>query len=182
MQKEPDWNEVVKYFRGSELQNYFTRVVEDKLKTVVKPQYVDQIPRSVKGKVGAIVRERDQKGIAEEIIKTMDLVDLQDRNIEELSGGELQRFAIACAVIRQADVYMFDEPSSFLDVKQRLTAAKAIRSALRHDSYVVVVEHDLSVLDYMSDYVNVLYGVAGAYGVVTLPFGVREGNNRTRLS
>lgn len=41
--------------------------------------------------------------------------------------------------------------------------------------YVVVVEHDLSVLDYLSDFICCLYGVPGAYGVVTMPFSVREG-------
>lgn len=72
---------------------------------------------------------------------------------------------------------MFDEPSSYLDVKQRLNAARVIRSLLGPQAYVIVVEHDLSVLDYLSDFICVLYGRPGAYGVVTLPFGVREGIN-----
>src|SRR6195952_4118387 len=72
---------------------------------------------------------------------------------------------------------MFDEPSSYLDVKQRLSAAKVIRSLLRPDDYVIVVEHDLSVLDYLSDFICVLYGKPAVYGVVTLPASVREGIN-----
>jgi ATP-binding cassette, sub-family E, member 1 len=72
---------------------------------------------------------------------------------------------------------MFDEPSSYLDVKQRLNAARIIRSLAGHDVYVIVVEHDLSVLDYLSDFVCCLYGNPGAYGVVTLPYSVREGIN-----
>lgn len=75
---------------------------------------------------------------------------------------------------------MLDEPSSYLDVKQRLKAAQAIRNLLDDNTYVVVVEHDLSVLDYLSDFVCCLYGVPGAYGVVTMPSGVREGNNSKR--
>jgi len=70
---------------------------------------------------------------------------------------------------------MFDEPSSYLDVKQRLRAAMAIRNLLAANKYIIVVEHDLSVLDYMSDFICCLYGVPGAYGVVTMPFSVREG-------
>jgi len=70
---------------------------------------------------------------------------------------------------------MFDEPSSYLDVKQRLNAAIAIRNLIASDKYIIVVEHDLSVLDYLSDFICCLYGVPGAYGVVTMPFGVREG-------
>lgn len=72
---------------------------------------------------------------------------------------------------------MFDEPSSYLDVKQRLNAARMIRSMLRHDNYVIVVEHDLSILDYLSDFICCLYGVPSVYGVVTMPFSVREGIN-----
>ena len=72
---------------------------------------------------------------------------------------------------------MFDEPSSYLDVKQRLNAARMIRSLLAHDNYVIVVEHDLSILDYLSDFICCLYGNPGAYGVVTMPFSVREGIN-----
>lgn len=100
-----------------------------------------------------------------------------DRDINLLSGGELQRFAIATVCVQKADVYMFDEPSSYLDVKQRLNAARAIRNLLRPDAYVIVVEHDLSVLDYLSDFICVLYGRPAVYGVVTLPESVREGIN-----
>jgi ATP-binding cassette, sub-family E, member 1 len=92
-------------------------------------------------------------------------------------AGELQRFAIAVVAVQKADVFMFDEPSSYLDVKQRIHACKAIRSLLKQDNYVIVVEHDLAVLDYLSDYICVLYGTPGAYGVVTMPFSVREGIN-----
>lgn len=74
-------------------------------------------------------------------------------------------------------IYMFDEPSSYLDVKQRLKAAKVIRSLLSGNNYIIVVEHDLSVLDYLSDFVCCLYGEASAYGIITMPFSVREGIN-----
>lgn len=97
--------------------------------------------------------------------------------MQDLSGGELQRFAIAVVAVQAADVYMFDEPSSYLDVKQRIRASKAIRSLLKQDNYVIVVEHDLAVLDYLSDFICVLYGQPGAYGVVTMPFSVRDGIN-----
>ena len=113
----------------------------------------------------------------EEIIDALDLRDVLDRDIENLSGGELQRFAIAVTAVQNADIYMFDEPSSYLDVKQRLNAAKVIRSLLGPTKYVIVVEHDLSVLDYLSDFICVLYGKPSVYGVVTHPFSVREGIN-----
>ena len=97
--------------------------------------------------------------------------------MQHLSGGELQRFVIGICCVQKVDIYMFDEPSSYLDVKQRLKAARMIRAIRQHDNYVVIVEHDLSILDYLSDFVCCLYGHPGAYGVVTMPFSVREGIN-----
>eukprot|EP01105_Mastigella_eilhardi_P027156 TRINITY_DN8226_c0_g1_i1.p1 TRINITY_DN8226_c0_g1~~TRINITY_DN8226_c0_g1_i1.p1 ORF type:complete len:610 (-),score=189.09 TRINITY_DN8226_c0_g1_i1:129-1958(-) len=173
----PDWQEILAYFRGSELQNYFTRLLEDKLKAIIKPQYVDNIPKVVKGKVREILAAKDERHVMDQYIRDLDLEAVLDREISALSGGELQRFAIAVVCVQEADIYMFDEPSSYLDVRQRLRAARAIRSMLAPNKYVIVVEHDLSVLDYMSDFICCLYGEPGAYGVVTLPFGVREGIN-----
>ena len=173
----PDWEEILLHFRGNELQNYFTKMLEDTTKSVIKPQYVDALPKSIKGTVGKIVAKRDARGNSEAIMDELELHDVKGRQVPMLSGGELQRFAILATAIQKADVYMFDEPSSYLDVKQRLRAARVIRSLLDHNTFVIVVEHDLAVLDYLSDYIHVLYGQPGAYGVVTAPFSVREGIN-----
>lgn len=173
----PDWTEILSYFRGSELQNYFTKILEDDLKALIKPQYVDQIPKAVKGTVQQLLDKKDECGKQEEICKMLDLLHIRDRGIEALSGGELQRFACAMVCIQNGDIFMFDEPSSYLDVKQRLNAAVTIRSLIHPDKFIIVVEHDLSVLDYLSDFICCLYGVPGAYGVVTMPFSVREGIN-----
>ncbi|EDO08501.1 ABC transporter family protein [Babesia bovis T2Bo] len=174
---EPDWPEIIQYFRGSELQSYFTRILENSMKTAVKPQYVDNIPRQVSGRVGEILEAKDKKGRAEDLIITLELAHLLNRQVSELSGGELQRFAICVAVLCDSDVTMFDEPSSYLDIRQRIIAARVIRETVEHDKYVIVVEHDLSVLDYMSDYICCLWGRPSVYGVVTSPFSVREGIN-----
>jgi ATP-binding cassette subfamily E protein 1 len=173
----PDWADILNYFRGSELQNYFTKVLEDDIKAIIKPQYVDHIPKAVRGNVGDVLDQKDERGAKAELLKELDLEQVLDRNVENLSGGELQRFAIAVVAAQDANVYMIDEPSSYLDVRQRLKAAEVIRGLLTPTTYVIVVEHDLSVLDYLSDFVCCLYGKPGAYGVVTLPFSVREGIN-----
>jgi len=173
----PDWQEILQYFRGSELQNYFTKVLEDDLKAIIKPQYVDQIPKAVKGNVTALLTKKDETDSKAKYCTEFDLDYVMERNVDELSGGELQRFACAVVCVQNADVYMFDEPSSYLDVKQRLKAALAIRSLTQENKYIIVVEHDLSVLDYLSDFICCLYGTPGAYGVVTMPFTVREGIN-----
>lgn len=177
----PDWQEILTYFRGSELQNYFTRVIENNLKAIIKPQYVDHIPKAVKGNVGEILSSKNQRGNLDWVLGELDLRHVLDRDVAVLSGGELQRFATGVVVVQNADVYMFDEPSSYLDVKQRLKAAHTIRSIISdevgHQRFVLVVEHDLAVLDYLSDYICCLYGTPSAYGVVTMPFSVREGIN-----
>ncbi|ORY62105.1 P-loop containing nucleoside triphosphate hydrolase protein [Pseudomassariella vexata] len=176
----PDWEDVIKHFRGSELQNYFTKILEDDLKAIVKPQYVDQIPKAVRTpdkSVKGLLQGRASLGNLDQILDVLELRHLLERDVNQLSGGELQRFAIGTVCVQKADVYMFDEPSSYLDVKQRLAAARIIRSLLKSTNYVIVVEHDLSVLDYLSDYICVLYGRPAVYGVVTLPHSVREGIN-----
>jgi len=173
----PDWTEILTYFRGSELQNYFTKVLEDDLKAFIKVQYVDQIPKAVKGTVQQMLDKKDEQNIQDRICDILDLNRVRDRSLADLSGGELQRFACAMVCIQKADIFMFDEPSSYLDVKQRLNAATAIRNLIEATKYVIVVEHDLAVLDYLSDYICCLYGKPGAYGVVTMPAGVREGIN-----
>lgn len=142
----------------------------------------------MRGLVGDILKKKDERSEKEGwdcfkwATEMGELTHVLDRDVGVLSGGELQRFAIAAVAVQASDVYMFDEPSSYLDVKQRLTAAHMIRQVLEnveHGSrrYVLVVEHDLAVLDYLSDYVCVLYGSPGAYGVVTMPFSVRVGIN-----
>ncbi|WEJ94470.1 Fe-S cluster-binding ribosome biosynthesis protein [Yamadazyma tenuis] len=178
----PDWQEILKNFRGSELQNYFTKVLEDNIKAIIKPQYVDNIPRAlakspIKTVSGILESRLERKDKYEYILKVLELNGVLNREVENLSGGELQRFALGMTCVQQANVYMFDEPSSYLDVKQRLRAAEIIRSLLDTTTYVICVEHDLSVLDYLSDFVCILYGAPSVYGVVTLPNSVREGIN-----
>jgi ATP-binding cassette subfamily E protein 1 len=56
----PDWEEILVHFRGSDLQNYFTKVLEDTMKATMKPQYVDHIPKAVKGLVGDILKQKDE--------------------------------------------------------------------------------------------------------------------------
>lgn len=176
-QDPPHWDEIITYFRGSELQNYFTRLNQGDAKALTKPQYVDMIPKSVSGVVRDLLAAKNERNVLPAMIEMLDLEPILNRRVHELSGGELQRFAIAMVCLQDVSIYMFDEPSSYLDIRQRLHAAQAIRSLIAENKYIIAVEHDLAVLDYLSDTVCLLYGHPGAYGVVTLPFSVREGIN-----
>ena len=86
----PDWQEILLRFRGSELQNYFTRILEDDLKCIIKPQYVDHIPKAVKGTVETIVKSKDDRELMETMFKVLELAHVRDREVQLLSGGELQ--------------------------------------------------------------------------------------------
>ena len=107
-QDPPDWQEILKYFRGSELQNYFTKVLEDNLKALIKPQYVDHIPRAIKGvmTVDQMLDSKKERDVKQQLCDSLELNNVLTREVGQLSGGELQRFAIAMSCIQQADVYV----------------------------------------------------------------------------
>ncbi|RMF91231.1 MAG: ribosome biogenesis/translation initiation ATPase RLI [Methanobacteriota archaeon] len=168
--------EVIERFAGTQFQEYFVQLYEGGLKTVHKPQYVDGLPKVVKGTVAELLEKADETGRFDEVVDELQLSAALEQGIDEISGGELQRTAIAAALLRDADVYFFDEPSSYLDVRQRLNMARAIRGLLQKKR-VVVVEHDLVVLDYLADYVHGIYGKPGAYGIVSQARTVRKGIN-----
>jgi ATP-binding cassette subfamily E protein 1 len=172
-----NWDKIIKHFKGSELQQYFKNLSNNDIKTIHKSQMVDQLPKFVKGNVNNLLSGLDERGKFDEIINDLSLKNVLEREIKNLSGGELQRVAIAAACLRDADFYYFDEPTSWLDVSQRLNAVKVIRNLAESGKSVMVIEHDLASLDAMSDYVHVLYGEAGGYGVVSGMKGVRVGIN-----
>jgi ATP-binding cassette subfamily E protein 1 len=173
----PDWTEIIQHFRGSTLQDYFLKMSENKLKISQKPQYVDKIPRAVSGNARELLEKVNERGTLDKVAEQLELKQVWDRSIDVLSGGELQRLAVAATICREADAYLFDEPSSYLDVKQRLVVAKAIRSLKSEQKIVIVAEHDLAIIDYLSDQICVFYGEPGVYGIVSNVHGVRTGIN-----
>lgn len=175
--EQPQWSEIIAYYRGSSLQDYFQKMSEKKIKVSSKPQYVDKIPKAITGKAGDLLEKVDERKQLDAIADELELRKIWDRPLEVLSGGELQRVAVAAALSREADVYLFDEPSSYLDVKQRLVVARAIRALKEQQKTIVVAEHDLAIIDYLSDQICVFYGEPGVYGVVSHVHGVRTGIN-----
>ncbi len=173
----PSWDEIIRRFRGTEIQNYLRMLAEGKIKPAHKIQYVDIVPKKLKGRVGELLKKADERGIWRELAKELSLEHLLDRDVRQLSGGELQRFLVAAVLSRDANAYFFDEPSSYLDIRERIRVAKAIRKYVPRDSYVVVVEHDIAMLDYLSDHVVIMYGEPGVYGIASKPYGVRAGIN-----
>jgi len=169
------WDEIIKKFKGNEIQSYFKKLSNNEIKAVYKPQYVDAIPKHVKGSVREILKKSDETGSFENLVVNLNLENSLHKDISELSGGELQRVAIAACLMKDADVYLLDEPSSYLDVKERLNMAHIIREI--KNKYIFVVEHDLIVLDYLSDYIHVIFGTPGAYGIISNIMSTRSGIN-----
>ncbi len=173
----PDWKQIINHFKGSELHQYFIDLKENKLNIVYKPQNITIIPKYVTGRVVDLLSKGDDIEKLDQITEKLNLTEILERDISVLSGGELQRVAIAAAFLKDGDVYLFDEPSSFLDVSERINTAKLIRTLPAENKTIIVVEHDLAILDYLSDYVSVLYGEPGVYGIISHPQGVRVGIN-----
>lgn len=176
-EEPPEWDDIIDNFKGSELQNYFSAMQNKDLKTAIKPQEISGLPKITKGVVKDLIVKVDEKGMVDEVKALLGLEKFWERELSILSGGELQRVAIAATIVKDADVYLFDEPSSFLDVKERINAANAIRTLIADDKYVINVEHDLAVCDAISDQISMYYGSPGGYGIVTHPRGVRDGIN-----
>ncbi|MEM2203802.1 MAG: ribosome biogenesis/translation initiation ATPase RLI [Sulfolobales archaeon] len=174
--KEPStWDDVIRKFRGSEVYNYFRDLVDKRLRVIHKIQGIEVIPKRIKGAVVQILSKIDERGMLKEVIDYLGMSSMLSKDVRELSGGELQKLAVAAALLRDGGVYLFDEPSSYLDVRERLRLSLAIRDLLPKDSYVLVVEHDLAVLDYISDYVVLTFGEPGAYGYFSKPYATGAG-------
>lgn len=159
---------VLDYYAGTEMYDYLRRLYDGEVDVAFKSQYVDTFA-SEEGRVGDCIDSQ--------AAKRFDLTRIMDRRLDEISGGDLQKLAIAATVAQDADIYFFDEPSSYLDIHHRIMVAGEIRKLADQGSMVMVVEHDLAVLDFLADVVHLLYGQKGVYGVVTQPKSVRHGIN-----
>lgn len=170
-------DEVISKFQGSELKSHFEKVLNGSVRASIKPQMVSMIPRVFKGTARDLLNKYDERRNSERIISELGLSYSLGRNLNELSGGELQRLAVAVAALKDADYYFFDEPSSYNDIYQRLAVARVIRDLAKAGRSVMVVEHDIGLLDYLSDYIHILYGEPGAYGIVSTLQGTKLGIN-----
>ncbi len=173
--KQLTWDEVISKIRNRDLSNYFSQHKSSKFG--YKIQNVEQLAKLAPGKsAGDLLDEFDENGMKPNVVQKFGLGKFIDSKLSSLSGGELQKLAISIVFLRDCDLYFFDEPSTYLDIYERMRVAREI-SSLSKDKMVMVVEHDLAILDYLSDYAYILYGVSGAYGVVSGIKHARTGIN-----
>ena len=176
-QNPPEFSEVLQYFRGTEMQRFLERLQKNEIALAYKPQQVDLIPKQASGTVRELLQRVDTQGKMAAIVEHLALQDFLDNDVATVSGGELQRVAIAATALKQGNLFLFDEPTSYLDIKQRIAVSSFIRLLAVPETAVLVIEHDLIILDYLADLVNIMYGHEGVFGVVSGLKAAREGIN-----
>ncbi|CUR52572.1 conserved protein of unknown function [Nitrosotalea devaniterrae] len=173
----PEWSEILKHFQGTELKPHFEKIANNELKASIKPQQVYNLAKVFDGNAKELLEKYDERGKAKELVQQLGLQNSLENKLTDLSGGELQRIAVAVAASRESDFYFFDEPSSYNDVFQRIGVAKVIQDLAKIGKSVMVVEHDLTLLDYLSDFIEILYGEPAAYGIVANMLSTKVGIN-----
>ncbi len=150
------------------------------LRVSYKPQY---LTGSIEGTVEQVLRRAagtkyQEAWFTAEITEPLHVGQMLERDVSILSGGELQRVAIAECLSREADIYLLDEPSAYLDVEERLSMARAIRRITKMGGVTAfVVEHDIVAQDFIADKLMVFTGEAGVRGEAGNPMGLEEGMN-----
>ncbi len=165
--QEKEWDEIIESYPKGELRDYLEQVAESGVKVAVKPQYVDKLPKIFDGFVRELLDRVDERNEVDKWAEEMGIVHLMDRKLAALSGGELQRVAICATLLKEADVYFFDEATSYLDIYERMRVTRIIQSLAEMGRRVLVVEHDLAILDILCDQVHIVYGERAGYGIFT---------------
>jgi len=175
-EKPPSKEEVIERFARTEMGAYFRGLYEQNKRAVLKNQYVDYIPKVAKGTIGDLLRKNDETGRYSDVVTQLNLENSVNKNVSECSGGELQRLAIGTVLEKDADIYLFDEMTSYLDINERLNASRIVQELAKKKT-VIVVEHDLAILDWLADSVNIVYGDPGVYGIFSEPLSTNRAIN-----
>ena len=173
----PDWDDVITTFPRGELRDYLALLSEEGVSIAVKPQYIDKLPKIFEGEVNELLERVDDRGDIDKYSEALGIMHILSRKLESLSGGELQRVALCATLLKEADVYFFDEPSSYLDIYERMRMVRIIQELSAMGKRVLVVEHDLAILDVLCDLLHVVYGERAAYGIFTPPRTTRTAIN-----
>jgi ATP-binding cassette subfamily E protein 1 len=152
-------------------------------KVAIKPQEVSPAIMSEETVLGNLKKASQlavdpSSWLYVELVKRMRINRMLDRKISDLSGGELQKVAVAVTLAQEADVYILDEPSAYLDVEERITVARVIRRIVEERrKTAIVVEHDLMLQAFVGDKIMVFWGEPAVEGRASQPLDPREGFN-----
>lgn len=186
--------DIISRFRGTVLQDYLKELYNGDLVFSVKEQkikntlhnipkhftvndYINTLNVKINDSDDSYDSDDSDECTINKTYRSLDIHRIKNNPIHTLSGGELQRLMCWITSTKPANVYIFDEPSNYLDIKQRLEVSKLIKSLQSIGKYVIVIEHDLSLLDFICDEIYIVYGKPGAYGIVSKPLSTLEGIN-----
>jgi ATP-binding cassette, sub-family E, member 1 len=170
--EEASNDELKDFFQGQELLRYFQEIEGKSI--AYKPQNLSSLSKGIKA-IDLLKKRGDEKQI-KEFAERLNVTNVLENKLNKLSGGELQRIAIIAASLGEADIYFYDEPLAYLDISERLRVSDFIKEVAKEKT-IVVVEHDLLILDYLTDYLSIFFGEQGAFGVVSSPKTSKEGVN-----
>ena len=165
-------DEIKNFFQGQELLTYLQELEGKNI--AYKPQNLSSLSKDIK--VSELLSKRGSESQIKELAEKLNITQVLGNRLNKLSGGELQRVAIIAASLGESDIYFYDEPLAYLDISERLRVSDFIKDIAK-DKIVVVVEHDLLILDYLTDYLSIFFGGQGAFGVVSSPKTSKEGVN-----
>ncbi|MEM0027276.1 MAG: ribosome biogenesis/translation initiation ATPase RLI [Ignisphaera sp.] len=173
---EPSKDRVLEKFKGTQFYDYFSKLYGGKIKVVHKVQYVEAIQSYVRhGTVYELLRKFDERGILKDVVDHLRLGNMLSKEVKTLSGGELQKFAVAIALERDANAYIFDEPTAFLDIRERINLLRALTELKPKGSYIFVVDHDIMFLDYVADLIVIVYGIPAVFGYFSKTYPAKAG-------
>jgi len=168
------WEKIAENIKDNNIRNHFS----ENFPVSYKKQVLQILFEQYKGK--SILEILDKYRFQPEydkILNALDIKGIEDRQLEQCSGGELQRFSIAKVLLTSAQIVLIDEPCTFLDVKKRIDLAEALQDLKHEDKAFLVVDHDLAILDYMSDNVHLFYGQPNEFGIISRVLNVKNGIN-----
>jgi ATP-binding cassette subfamily E protein 1 len=155
--------------------------IDKKIKISYKPQYltndidIEVVALLDKANGGPIMGSVEE----EQIVDPLQIKKLYNKSVKNLSGGELQKVAVASCLLQKADLYALDEPSAFLDVEDRIAIAKFIQKFVRsYAKSAIIIDHDLQLMDLISDKMVIFEGVSGVRGIATSPLSKVDAMNK----
>ncbi len=177
LSQEEAFKRLSQIYKGKEEQSIFLEMASS-FKVAYKIQDVNVLVKHFgNAKVEELLKKADEKNKFDDVVTQLNLKPILDRKINQLSGGEFQKILIAATSLKDAKLYLYDEPSSYLDIKERLKVAKYLKETVK-DNALMIVEHDLIMLDYLADYIYILYGKSKEYGIVSMIKSAKKGINQ----
>ncbi len=149
--------------------------VDTQINLAFKPQHID----TDSDELVRVYLDRAITQYENLLIRPFDLEKLYDQELRSLSGGQLQLVSIVKCLSEQAQLYLMDEPSAYLDTEQRLNVSKVIKDLMKESGRTaLIIDHDLLFIDYLSDKILVFDGEPARRGHASGPYQIQEGMNK----